>query len=269
MIKRIVTDDRTLSRQAYHAIREAILSNDLLPNTAISINDLSRRLGVSPTPVREAIKWLEADGLVTSEAYRGIRIAAVSSDDVRDTYEVRLAMEPLVARTAAERALCDRLLLRDLGTLKEKASRLLSAVKRKEQGLAWAAICKEVDLELNEILLRATRNALLRGIFMRVSDHSRRIRTFVEATCDSDISAVVLEMTEEHLDIIKALCEGDGNGAARNVRAHLRSARRRTLESLGRSGDETHLRALTECDNRTGTVVAENVQGAEGMGDRR
>ncbi len=81
--------------EAHSAIRDSILRNYLLPNFLNSVEELAQDLGIGPTPTREeALKQLQADGLVCSKAHNGIRVAEqLAETDVRDAYEVRCALE--------------------------------------------------------------------------------------------------------------------------------------------------------------------------------
>lgn len=224
---------RTLSESAYRYIRDSILRNELLPNSPLSPELIAQKLGISPTPVREALKRLEADGLVTSIAHRGIRVAELSEQDVFDTYEVRSALEPFIAHGAAVRAARDLDIRSRLETLSERA---LCVQKHAEQPDADQSSQFEeytqIDLELNDILLSCVNNQLMKGIFHRVSNHSLRIRSFVEAVFRDDSAMIIQEMNKEHLGIIERLLSSDGAGAERAVRDHLAGAMERTLAAL-------------------------------------
>lgn len=84
-------------------LRKAILSGDLRPGTAVLQDEVAARLGVSITPVREALRRLEATGLVTYEAHRGATVAFLSNDALAELYLLRSAVEGLGARLAATR----------------------------------------------------------------------------------------------------------------------------------------------------------------------
>src|SRR5687768_15452667 len=94
---------RTLAERALADLHEAILSGELPPGTPLRLEKLARTLDMSPMPVREAIRQLERLGLVEHVPHRGARVSRLSIDDLRDTYEARLALETLALRRAAER----------------------------------------------------------------------------------------------------------------------------------------------------------------------
>ena len=110
---------------AYDRIRTLILSGDVAPGTRLGQVDLAERLGVSRTPVREALRRLTGEGLVDFEDQRGFRVAALALDDVVRRLEVRLLLEPGAARMAAERATDE-----DLAALEESIARERTRAQR-------------------------------------------------------------------------------------------------------------------------------------------
>jgi DNA-binding GntR family transcriptional regulator len=98
-----VSGDRTLAERAYAAIHGAIVSGEFEPGDRLRIEDLSATLGISPTPIREALNRLEAAGLAERVPHRGSRVTATSPGDLRELYEARLALEPLAVAKSAER----------------------------------------------------------------------------------------------------------------------------------------------------------------------
>jgi DNA-binding GntR family transcriptional regulator len=88
----------TLTDAAASALRALIISGQLPPGTPLRLNQLAARLGMSVMPVREALRALEADGLVTFRAHHGATVAELSVEDVEETYAVRAALEALAAR---------------------------------------------------------------------------------------------------------------------------------------------------------------------------
>jgi len=95
--------------QVYAALRDAIVSAQLAPGRQISENELAARLGVSRTPVREALRKLQASGLVEMRPQRGALVRMPSARDVREAYEVRAELEGLAASIAATRIGADEL----------------------------------------------------------------------------------------------------------------------------------------------------------------
>ena len=96
-------DITSVPDRVYAILREQILAGDLEPESRLHQEGISAELGVSRTPVREAIARLAAEGLVELLANRGARVAAVGESDMAAAYEARLGIEPLAARLAASR----------------------------------------------------------------------------------------------------------------------------------------------------------------------
>ena len=94
----------SLTEIVYQALRDAIISKRLPPGERVAEAGLAQQLRVSKTPVREALLRLQAIGLIEADGGRGGRIVRPSADSIRDTYEVRGALETLAARLATDRA---------------------------------------------------------------------------------------------------------------------------------------------------------------------
>jgi DNA-binding GntR family transcriptional regulator len=93
---------RTLSGRAYSHLHDAIVRGRLAPGERLRIEDLALSLKLSPTPIREALYRLELVGLANHEPHRGARVTELSSGDLQELYEARLALETLAIRKAAE-----------------------------------------------------------------------------------------------------------------------------------------------------------------------
>jgi DNA-binding GntR family transcriptional regulator len=93
----------TRKEKAYNYLRNAIVSHELAPGSAIVEQDISGRLQISRTPIREAMKQLEAEGLITSTPARGSIVSEINIQDVNEIFDLRLALEVLALRTAINR----------------------------------------------------------------------------------------------------------------------------------------------------------------------
>ncbi|MFC7486116.1 GntR family transcriptional regulator [Knoellia sp. CPCC 206453] len=100
-----------IGERTYEAVKVAILANRLPPGTALSVPELARQLGVSRSPVREAVQRLIYDGLATHVPNRGAEVSRVDIDDLRELYVVRELLEGLAARLATENLDVDGLTL--------------------------------------------------------------------------------------------------------------------------------------------------------------
>lgn len=91
------------SEAAYTLVRNRILEHEYAPGTTLNQAALARELGISTTPLREALRRLESEGLVELDAYRDARITRLRAEEARDLLELRRALDPLAAALAAER----------------------------------------------------------------------------------------------------------------------------------------------------------------------
>lgn len=223
----------TLQEKAYQAIRRSIVQNKLLPGQDLAIDCLARSLGISATPVREALGRLAADGLVKCRPHRKACVADLSDADVRQVYEVRSLLEPYVAGRVACRVGSD-------ATLNEAICELVCEAERASRVAEYPSCDVSVlrdeivgmDLKLQDVLVAALDSTILARSLRFVGDHSLRIRSFVEAVTETASLATLSCISKEHLHILKALSEGDANRANAATLSHLRSAEQRTLVSL-------------------------------------
>jgi DNA-binding GntR family transcriptional regulator len=94
---------RTLAEKAFETLHAAIVTGLLRPGARLPIEELADVLEMSPMPIREAVRRLDADGLVENIPHRGARVTELSVTDLQEVYEARLALETLAIRRAAER----------------------------------------------------------------------------------------------------------------------------------------------------------------------
>src|SRR3954451_10284240 len=99
-----VIETRTVAQAVTERLRDAILSGEIPAGTRLRHVDMTRRFGVSTTPVREAFVTLQAEGLLLGDAYRGVVVFRPTRADLRENYEIRTALGALAAARAAESA---------------------------------------------------------------------------------------------------------------------------------------------------------------------
>ena len=159
--------DPQLSATVHEALRQAILSGALGPNEHVNQDRVARELGVSRTPVREALRWLERDGLVRMEPNRGAFVQAFSTDDVFEIYELRELLEPHAAGIAA--AVATRADVQAVRSLQE-AIELARAVDLQE-GF-------ELNRAFHARLCAPCRNGLLMSVLGQVWSQGSALRIF-------------------------------------------------------------------------------------------
>lgn len=210
----------SLRERLYETLKEDILLNKYEPGEELQIDKLAQEFGVSTTPIREALVRLEGDGLVVSIPNRGVQVAPISLDDVRNLYEVRRLLEPYAAKIAAR--YCEEV---EVEALYEKLVHLI-------EGPTDLAAYINADLELHELMFQHLRNTLLKDILDQVDQHSIRVRYLAESSAGGLRPEVVELVTREHLKILDAIRKRDEEKAAAATLQHLTNAEARTLKSL-------------------------------------
>lgn len=199
----------TLSKEAYRAMRSAILNRRLVPGQKLVVRVLSEELGLSPTPIKEALAALEREGLVAAVPHRGYFIPRITLHDIEELYALREVIEGLAARLAAGRA--DRGLAASLERL---LSRQRAAVRRgdvEEYG--------DLDLAFHRSLREASGNRRL----SRVGDSfGGQIRLLISTS--AKLPGRLSASLQEHIAVVEAVRRGDPAAAEASMRRHVREA---------------------------------------------
>lgn len=201
---------RVLADDVYEAVKEYLIDRQAQPGERIVIDRLAVELGVSPTPLREALARLEADRLVVKEPHRGYTVAPeLDAAGFRDLYEMRLLVEPAAAALAAERA--DAAQLRTLASAVERMEKAGSGMRYRHfrQFL-------EADALFHETLGEASRNRFLQETVTRLRTHQVTARLYVDQGVPDRRDA-----TTEHSEILAAIVERDAARAETLMRRHL------------------------------------------------
>jgi len=204
------------SDRAYAALLEEIQAGMLPPGTVLGEVEQSTRLGVSRTPLREALGRLAADGLVAQQSARVTVVTDVDATDIRELFEVRRALEETAARLAAERG--DRAAFGALAADFAAASLLGDAALD-----AYYALISRFDTEMD----RAVANDYLTGALRTVRTHLVRVRRMARDNPERLAASV-----SEHRLIAAAIAAGDADLAAHATHVHLHNALTTILLSL-------------------------------------
>jgi DNA-binding GntR family transcriptional regulator len=203
---------------AYARFRESLFDRRLKPGQFVSQRELSELLDVPMGAIREALKRLEADGLINLIAQRGVQIADVNVAFINEAFEFRILIETEAARRSAN--IPDR---ERLNEIRAKTQQIIDqSGKTVSDDLMQAGL--QVDLELHEFLVSVFTNGLIRQSHQQLEDKVRLIRMNGKYTVDRLRAAML-----EHLDIIDALLEGDEQAAVASLNAHLKTSWRRSL----------------------------------------
>jgi DNA-binding GntR family transcriptional regulator len=223
-----INKTKTKSEQAHEVIKESIIKNELLPGEEISIDSLASSLGISHTPVREAVARLSNDGLINYEAHKKLRVSKITPEDVRQIYEVRRLLEPYAATRVIDAAPKDPSMMKDLRRLFAKASQVCNSDHDRIDTKAYL----EIDARIDEIFLRSAGQTLFGEVYNLVEERSLRVRTFAEAVSSDSQAELMRLVTAEHLSILEALIEGNIDIAKVRVLQHLKNGEARTLKAL-------------------------------------
>ncbi|MCG7433211.1 GntR family transcriptional regulator [Kocuria indica] len=203
--------------RAYRELRADIVSWRLVPGQVLGEVDLSERLGISRTPVREALSRLTADGLTEPHNGRGVVVSALSADDVRALYELRDTLDCRAAELAAQRG--------DPETFRTLADELSHAAERLSDDPDHPAYYELVD-RMDEQIDAAAGNPYLQQALENVRLHLARVRRL--ATSDPQRLAAA---AAEHEAIARAIAHGDAPLAVATTRVHLKNALSKALGS--------------------------------------
>lgn len=205
----------------FASLRKAILSNDLHPGEQLNVPDLAKRLGVSLTPVRNAIQLLAAEGLVEVRPRSGTYVARVSVEEVRETFEIRRALECLAVEKAATRGLAGE----ELARLRELLAALEQPVESEEDRRQH-----ELDnADFHRTLIEAGRNARLAAQYATLNAHIQIARIHA---ADTGWQARLAGERAEHHAIVDALAAGDAARAVAAVGTHIDRACNSMLDAL-------------------------------------
>lgn len=196
------------------ALREAIVSGILEPGERLMEIQLAEEMGVSRTPVREAIRKLELEGFVVMVPRKGAYVAGVSYKDVKDVFEIRTALEGLAAGLAAEKVTDEELEQLERALYFEKEPDTLEEMVKS-------------DIDFHALLYKASRNERLIGILANLREQFQRFRSTSLAVPGRTKNAI-----QEHRDIVDAIARHDTDEAQKLATAHIENAANIWFEAL-------------------------------------
>jgi len=202
------------------ALREAIISGVLEPGERLMEIQLAEEMGVSRTPVREAIRKLELEGFVIMIPRKGAYVAGVSHKDVKDVFEIRAALEGLAAGLAAQKV------------TQEEIEQIELALHYEREPASLEEMVQS-DTDFHALLYKASRNERLIQILGNLREQIQRFRTTSLA-----VPGRVKNAIQEHKALADAIARNDVEDAQRLAAAHIENAANVMFESLrNKSGD--------------------------------
>src|SRR3989338_1805979 len=207
-----------LSARVYHEIKALILRNQIMPGQKLQHQDLSDRLGVSRTPVREALTRLVQEGYVSLLPNRGFICKEINLQEAEELYDLREALEAFAVEKAVEK-LDDNVLER----LRQKMELYGRDIQKRftRERLVYD---QELHLEIAEIAGNETLTKALRQVFERIV-----LKRKTDGLYDQ---ARGLSAHQEHLRLLEAMARRDVDKAVSIVREHIREGKRNVLEDL-------------------------------------
>jgi DNA-binding GntR family transcriptional regulator len=205
----------SLVDEAYGGMRRRILDNHWPPGWQAMEQEVALQLGMSRTPVREALIRLSKEGLVEVIPRRGMRVLPVSPNDMREIYEILTALESMAAELLAARQPSDA----ELKPLVTATTAMEKALAKGDLD-AWAA----ADELFHQRLVVMAGNKMLTDVIMSYWDRAHRARMFTLRLRPAPVNS-----TKEHTALVERLREGDSAGAAAANREHRQRASRELL----------------------------------------
>ncbi len=209
----------TLTSGVVALLRAAITRGELAAGQHLPADEIATQLGISRVPVREALKQLEVEGLITYYPNRGAVVTALSLEDIREIYDIRSMLEV--------GALCSALPLLTVADL-ERAEWLLSRYEQTPDHQEWAAL----DMEFHALLYRLEARPRLQNIIVGLRNHVERYH---------HIYGIAVQQRQDfeadHRALLAACRQGDAQLAAQTLRQHLEHTANYLLQALAEGKD--------------------------------
>jgi GntR family transcriptional regulator, rspAB operon transcriptional repressor len=206
----------SLAEQTYDALKQWIIDGSLEPSTVLSENDLARRFSISRSPLREAIRRLQDEGLLDASGPRGFSVPALSVDLVAQVYGVRRALETAAAETAT-----------NIPAAAVRAMRVRMEVIGDALRHGDVRPFNEADFEFHDLWLRNCGNPLLITHLLRLRGHIQRIINFAGQFQEHTELAFT-----EHCVALEAMEAGDSVALRSAVDAHISAVTERLIDKL-------------------------------------
>jgi len=208
---------RTLQDRAYNYIKSAILNMDLRPGQPLVDSELAEHIQVSRTPVREALRQLEREGLVIHVPRRGWHVHSLTLEDIHHIFDIKEELEGFTARRVAE------------VITPEDAERLMRILEGMEEAARRNDLDEWIvrDKEWHDLVFSILGNDRLEAIIHNLNDQWHRLRVGHIA-----LGGRLQKSCAEHREISEAICAGDAERAERAMKDHLHGLRESLVNVL-------------------------------------
>lgn len=201
----------------FRTLRQAILTGEMKPGERLLEIHLANKLGVSRTPIREAIRMLELEGLVIMVPRRGAQVAQITEKSMSDVLEVRCALDELAVELACERI------------TDEEKSELVQACKAFERATVTGQVhvIAKADVDFHDIIFKAAGNPRLTQMINNLAEQMYRYR--FEYIKDESLHQMLVE---EHKHICESICNGDVATAKDAIRTHIENQEKSIIKQI-------------------------------------
>jgi DNA-binding GntR family transcriptional regulator len=200
---------RSKNEVVYDLLHQAIIRGDYKPGERVIIDDVASKLGVSPIPIREALRQLEADGFIEIAPYVGATVTDISADSVFEIFALLETMEAICARAA-----CRCMDEAEIANLDELVRQMDASMNDPEN---WSKLNKAFHLQICDY----AHTGLIKEMMRKVLDHWDRLRVCYM----KDVLGLRVEMAQaEHRQIMLAFHNHDADEAEQRIRTHNQNA---------------------------------------------
>lgn len=210
---------QSLSEKTYERVKNLIISCDLAPNQEINEFELAKRLGISRSPLREALRQLAEENLVEPVG-RGMRVTAVTPGNVAELYQFRMVLESFAARSAVGRI--------SWSEIESAQADLESTLEPLRNGDARPF--NDLDFQFHDLYVRNCGNSLIIDRLGRLRDQLRRIWQHVGISAEDTLLSY-----DEHLEILEATRRGDREQLQTAVERHITNVGNRMATTVKKS----------------------------------
>ncbi len=206
-----------LREVVFNTLRQAILKGELKPGEHLMEVELAEKLRVSRTPIREAMRKLEAEGFVVMEPRKGAEVANITESDLNDVLEVRIVLENMAIELACQRMTAEQM---------EELEAAGKVFQSKLEGKNLVALA-QADEDFHECIYRAAGNRRLLQVLNNLREQIYRYR--IEYLKEEDTRE---QLVEEHQEMTRAIRERDEEKAKRLSYEHLENQRNAIIRSI-------------------------------------
>ncbi|MCR4430311.1 MAG: GntR family transcriptional regulator [Tepidanaerobacteraceae bacterium] len=212
-----VSNIKPIREMIYESMRQAIFDGELKPGDRLVEKDLAEKMRVSRTPIREALRKLETEGLIKHVPRKGVVVKGFSPEDIIEIYSIRQALEAL-AITYTVKNITEK----EIKKLKALIEEMASLTEEDETEDLF-----NTSQEFNDILMRSCKMPRLIGLISTYREYLQRFRTVTMSRKERKMSAL-----KDHREILQAVIDRDAARAKRLVEEHLQKALESYLNTL-------------------------------------